>query len=193
MSTTIEKKIETLSPAEAKARFDAGELVLIDVRTEVEHAVVHAQGVEHHPLDRMDCAEIIKRYDGKLVACICKSGMRGSKAAQALLDAGATRVANIAGGTTAWEASGLPVNRVSNVMPLERQTLLVAGAIVMAGVLLGAFVHPYWYGLSGFVGCGLMFAGLTGFCGMGLVLARMPWNRNLNNKSCCGGQSCAAS
>lgn len=192
MDATKEKTILTLTPAEAKAKFDAGEMVLIDVRTEVEHAVVHAQGVQHHPLDRLNASDILKRYDGKLIGCICKSGMRGSKAAQALLDAGATCVANVAGGTTAWEASGLPVNRVSKVMPLERQTLLAAGAMVLTGVMLGWFVHPYWYGLSGFVGCGLMFAGLTGFCGMGMVLARMPWNRNLGQQSCCGGQSCAS-
>ncbi len=43
--------------------------------------------------------------------------------------------------------------------------------------MLGTFVHGGFYGLSGFVGAGLIFAGVTDWCGMGLLLARAPWNR----------------
>jgi hypothetical protein len=42
--------------------------------------------------------------------------------------------------------------------------------------LLSHWVHPWWIGLSGFVGAGLIFAGITDTCGMALLLARMPWN-----------------
>jgi hypothetical protein len=48
---------------------------------------------------------------------------------------------------------------------------------VVAGTLLGAFVHPAWLLLSGFVGAGLVFAGITNTCGLALLLARMPWNQ----------------
>ncbi|MGK8251302.1 YgaP-like transmembrane domain [Moraxella lacunata] len=34
-----------------------------------------------------------------------------------------------------------------------------------------------FYGVSGFVGAGLLFAGVTGFCGMARVLALLPYNR----------------
>ncbi len=185
-------KVTPLSPAEAKAKLDSGELVIIDVRTEVEHATVHAAGVHHVPLDRINTADLLKRFDGKTIACICKGGTRGGKAAQALLDAGAPSVANIVGGTQAWEAAGLPVEKSSNVIPIERQVLIAAGGLVVTGVALAYFVSPWWVSLSAFVGCGLMFAGISGFCGMALVLAKMPWNRNLSNKKC-GGQSCVAS
>ena len=50
--------------------------------------------------------------------------------------------------------------------------------MALAGVLLGAFVWPGFYVLSGFVGAGLTLAGITGFCGMARLLAHMPWNRN---------------
>jgi hypothetical protein len=63
------------------------------------------------------------------------------------------------------------------MIPLERQVLVAAGLLVLIGVLLGAFVHPGFYGVSAFVGAGLTVAGLTGFCGMALLLARMPWNK----------------
>jgi hypothetical protein len=45
------------------------------------------------------------------------------------------------------------------------------------GVVLGTTVNPWFYALSGFVGCGLVFAGITGTCGMASLLRRMPWNR----------------
>ena len=47
----------------------------------------------------------------------------------------------------------------------------------MIGVLLGTFVAPGFFGLSAFVGAGLMFAGVTGWCGMANLLRVMPWNR----------------
>ena len=58
-----------------------------------------------------------------------------------------------------------------------RQVQIAAGSLVLLGVLLGAFVAPAFYALSGFVGAGLLFAGASGFCGMARLLAAMPWNR----------------
>ncbi len=59
---------------------------------------------------------------------------------------------------------------------MMRQVQIVAG-VWYCGILLGAFLAPGFYVLSGFVGAGLMFAGITGFCGMAQLLALMPWNR----------------
>ncbi|MGO7251628.1 YgaP-like transmembrane domain, partial [Rhizobium brockwellii] len=47
-----------------------------------------------------------------------------------------------------------------------RQVQITAGALVLAGVLLGLFVTPGFFALSAFVGAGLTFAGVTGWCGM---------------------------
>jgi hypothetical protein len=58
-----------------------------------------------------------------------------------------------------------------------RQVQIAAGSMVVLGVLLGAFVTPGFYLLSGFVGAGLVFAGVTGTCGLARVLRMMPWNR----------------
>ena len=70
--------------------------------------------------------------------------------------------------------SGSIASSRSNLM---RQVQITAGALVLAGVLLGAYVAPGWYGLSAFFGAGLVFAGVTGWCGMAKLLAVMPWNR----------------
>jgi rhodanese-related sulfurtransferase len=82
------------------------------------------------------------------------------------------------GGIDAWRKAGLPVavDR-SQPIPTMRQVQIVAGSLVILGVVLGATVAPAFYAVSGFVGAGLVFAGVTGICGMERVLARMPWNR----------------
>lgn len=58
-----------------------------------------------------------------------------------------------------------------------RQVQLIAGGLVLLGVVLGFLVHPGFFALSGFVGAGLMMAGATGWCGMAVLLRTMPWNR----------------
>jgi rhodanese-related sulfurtransferase len=60
---------------------------------------------------------------------------------------------------------------------MMRQVQIVAGSLVLAGVLLGWLISPYFFGLAAFVGAGLTFAGISGFCGMAKLLAFLPWNR----------------
>jgi len=84
----------------------------------------------------------------------------------------------VTGGTAACATAGLPLDKISNgVISIERQVRIAAGTLVFGGVLLGANVHQGFYGLSGFIGFGLIFAGVTDWCGMGLLIARAPWNR----------------
>lgn len=82
-------------------------------------------------------------------------------------------------------AAGLPVVRGKKAVSLERQVRITAGSLVLIGAILGYFVHPYWIGLSAFIGAGLAFAGITDTCGMGMMLARMPWNQIPTNNSSC--------
>ena len=82
------------------------------------------------------------------------------------------------GGLDAWKKAGLPVS-LDRSQPIDimRQVQIAAGSLVLLGVVLGAFVSPNFYALSGFVGAGLTFAGISGFCGMARVLGAMPWNQ----------------
>ncbi|MCI1294357.1 MAG: DUF2892 domain-containing protein, partial [Acetobacter sp.] len=61
--------------------------------------------------------------------------------------------------------------------PLDRQVQLIIGLLVLTGSLLGFFVSPWYFLLTGFFGAGLTVAGLTGFCGLARVVAHAPWNR----------------
>jgi rhodanese-related sulfurtransferase len=181
--------IQTISPRELNEKCMQGEpLELIDVRTPVEYAEVHAKAVTRHmPLDRLE-PEKIPNGAGP-VYMICKSGARGARACEKLVAAGFNNVVNVEGGTSAWIEAGLPVVRGQKVISLERQVRIAAGILVLIGVALGAVIDEWFYLLSGFVGAGLVFAGITDFCGMGLLLARMPWN-NRNNST--GEMSCQA-
>ena len=170
----------TISPKELLEKQSQGETVeLIDVRTPLEFREVHAVLARNVPLDRLKPNEIASERNGSAdlpLYVICKSGSRGAKAAQAFVDAGHCNVVNVEGGTEAWAAAGLPVNRGKKAMSLERQVRLVAGFIVLVGALLGIVVHPYFAGIAAFVGAGLMFAAITDTCAMGMLIAKMPWN-----------------
>lgn len=171
----------TISPLELAALCRNGEpLELIDVRTPAEFGEVHVNVARNVPLDRLDPAAVKQGAAvaaGRPVYVICKSGGRGRQAAEKLAAAGIANVFNVEGGTAACEAAGLPLVRGKKVMSLERQVRIAAGSLVLTGIALSYFVHPYFIGLSAFVGAGLVFAGVTDTCGMGMMLARMPWNQ----------------
>jgi len=169
--------LKTISPQDAADLVHHG-AVLIDVRDADEHAREHIPGARHHALSRIDVETPVRAGDDILVFH-CRSGARTSGNAGRLAAAAQNCQAYILeGGLDAWKKAGLPV-RLDRKQPIEimRQVQIVAGTLILLGVLLGAFVAPGFYVLSGFVGAGLLFAGLSGFCGMARLLAVMPWNK----------------
>lgn len=180
--------VASISPKELHQKQLAGEsLELIDVRTPIEYRSLHATDARNIPLDQLSPSEMKTSHNGasqKPLYVICKSGSRGSKAAQMFFDAGHEDVVNVEGGTDAWAAAGLPVERGQQAMSLERQVRIAAGTLVLIGALLGLFVHPYFTGLSAFVGAGLIFAGVTDTCAMGMMIAKMPWNKITCDAGC---------
>jgi rhodanese-related sulfurtransferase len=170
----------SISPSETAARVRSGRVVLLDVRTPAEFRAVHAEGAINVPLESLS-SDAIQAATGSLagreVAFLCKSGMRAGKACEAMAGKWNIPHVKVEGGTDAWIAAGLPVQRGGFALPLDRQMRLVAGTLVLAGAALGWKVDPAWYGLSAFVGAGLAFSGITGICPMMSMLARAPWNR----------------
>lgn len=168
----------TITPAElAQLRWSGKPVQLIDVRTPAEFQEVHVDFARNVPLDQLQPEALMPGGNGEALYVICRSGSRGKQACQKLTAAGMP-VVNVEGGTAAWEAAGLPVVRgVAKVISLERQVRIAAGFLVVAGAVLAMTVHPYFAGLSAFVGAGLLFSGITDTCGMAMLLARMPWNQ----------------
>ncbi|HWG99172.1 MAG TPA: YgaP-like transmembrane domain, partial [Pilimelia sp.] len=93
-----------------------------------------------------------------------------------LAEAGLSGVHLLDGGITAWQAAGAPVRRGRSRWHLERQVRLVAGGLVLAGVL-GDLAVPGLRWLSAAIGAGLVVAALTNTCLLGSLLARLPGNR----------------
>lgn len=183
--------MQTITPQELSERLRDGEIELIDVRTPAEFREVHATVARNVPLDVLDPHALMASRNGRSgqpLYLMCKSGTRGGKAYQKFIDAGFENVINVEGGVQAWEAAQLPVVRGKKTMSLERQVRIAAGMFVLVGALLGFFVHPYFIGISAFVGAGLIFAGVTDSCAMGMLLAKMPWNQ----VGGCQGGSCSA-
>ena len=149
---------------------------MIDVRTPAEYGSMHANGAVNHPMESLDLEKIpfAKEHE---IHVICQSGGRSMKVSQKLDAAGFTNIVNVEGGTSAWHTAGLPVSEGKKAMSLERQVRIAAGSLVVLGVAVGQFVHPGGFGLSAFIGAGLIFAGVTDTCGMGMIIAKMPWNR----------------
>jgi rhodanese-related sulfurtransferase len=180
--------MQTITVTDLARKHPGGEVELIDVRTPVEFRELHAEGAKNVPLDSLDVQKIAESRNGRSgepMYVICRSGARGAKAVQKLIDAGITEAVNVEGGTLAWEQAGLPVRRGKKMMSLERQVRIAAGFLTLVGALLGFFVHPYFIALSAFIGAGLMFAGITDTCGMGMILAKMPWNRCGDDSGTC--------
>ena len=172
--------VTTISPRQLAELCSGGKIELIDVRTPVEFREVHVELARNVPLDRLDPTALAQARNGSRdepLYLICRSGSRGRQACEKFLAAGFTNVVNVEGGTLACAEAGLPVVRGKKAMSLERQVRIAAGSLVLLGLLLGWLVHPALFGLSAFVGAGLVFAGITDTCGMGMMLARMPWNQ----------------
>jgi hypothetical protein len=57
-------------------------------------------------------------------------------------------------------------------MTVERALRLIAGAFVTASVLLGMFVHPYFYWFTAFVGLNLFQSAFSNWCPMMAILRK---------------------
>jgi rhodanese-related sulfurtransferase len=176
---------QDLTPTELQRHLDAREPIqLVDVREAPEFAAGRLAGARLVPLSEIE--KRVAEFDrSQPLVLICRSGKRASQARERLVQLGFGNLACLAGGLAAWEAAGLPFEKDEHApWSLERQVRVAAGALVLAGVALGWLVHPGFYGLSAFVGAGLVFAGVSDWCGMGLLLAKAPWNRRSTCKRC---------
>ncbi|WP_017664581.1 rhodanese-like domain-containing protein [Porphyrobacter sp. AAP82] len=99
-----------LSPDELAAKIKAGNVRLIDVRTDAEVAQCTIPGAEHIALDTFDPARL-DLSDGREVVLYCRSGRRSAIAGENLAAVTGGPVEHLAGGILAWEAAGQPVGK----------------------------------------------------------------------------------
>lgn len=168
--------IRTISPQQAQTLGNS-EAVFIDIRAADEYARARIGNARHCPVERL-AADDSALQGAKVIVYYCKSGNRTRLSAAQLKVPEGTDAYILEGGLDAWSRAGLPVERSASApLELSRQVQIVAGSLIVLGVVLGVWVSPWFLGLAGFVGAGLVFAGISGFCGMARLLLLMPWNR----------------
>jgi glyoxylase-like metal-dependent hydrolase (beta-lactamase superfamily II) len=181
----------TVTPAELQAlRGQTPGPLLLDVRTPLEFESERIEGALNVPLEQLEDRLDQVAEQAELVV-VCRTGVRATLAAETLARAG-RRARVLDGGMVAWRRARLPMREGRKRLAVDRQVQLIAGSMVVTGVVLGAFVNPRFLVLAGFFGAGLTFAGATGTCGLAHVLMRMPWNRTVPPEAGSGGAVCAA-
>ena len=179
--------MKTISSSDFLKKFKAGDTVVLDVRSPDEYSYKHIPSSRNIPAEQLSArlGEIPTNSD---IYLICQSGVRSSAACQKLESLGLSQATSIEGGLNAYEKSGGAIAQDRQTLPIMRQVQIVAGTLVVLGIVLSQFLHPAFIYLALFVGCGLVFAGISGFCGMALLLNKMPWNKIQNKGSdtkCC--------
>jgi rhodanese-related sulfurtransferase len=153
---------------------------LIDVRELHEFDAGHIPGAKHVPLGTIRQAS--QPWDkGQPLMLVCKSGRRAEKARQLLAAEGFTTLVVLPGGMDAWSGAGQFAEAAERQSPrqswsMERQVRTAAGSLVLATLVPGALVSPYFLLGTTLIGAGLVYAGVSDTCMMAHALARMPWN-----------------
>ena len=178
MTTSTTTRPATLDAEQVRAWMagSAGPRI-VDVRTPGEFADVHVPGSYNVPLELLEehGRELAEHLDEDVVL-VCRSGARARRAEGALAEAGLPNLHVLDGGITAWESAGGDVGRGEGTWDLERQVRLVAGSIVLTGVLVSTVLPPAKWFAAG-IGAGLTGAALTDTCAMGVLLSKLPHNR----------------
>lgn len=163
---------------------------LLDVRSAMEYNEIHIKDSINIPIDML--AGKINEFvgAGKTYIVLCRTGNRSPMAADMLVQSGLPSVKVMNGGITRWRKERLPAERGQGGISLERQVRIIAGSLILSGILLSIFVNPWFLGISIFISSGLIFAGVTDNCMMGILLMKLPYNKKLYKVKSSGG-TCA--
>lgn len=58
-------------------------------------------------------------------------------------------------------------------MSVDRMVFVFAGCVVLLGIALAHFVHPWWIALPIFAGLNMIQAAFTGFCPAAMVFKKL--------------------
>ena len=103
-------RVKECTVAQAKARLDRGEALLLDVREDHEFEKDHAKGARHlgKGIIERDVETLISNKEEAIVL-YCGGGYRSVLAADALQQMGYTNVVSMDGGIKAWREAGYPI------------------------------------------------------------------------------------
>jgi adenylyltransferase/sulfurtransferase len=97
-----EEQISDITPRELKEKIDRGDdMQLVDVREEWEWQIARIPGARLIPVGTIE-DEASTLDPNREVVLFCKSGVRSVHAAEALADAGFSKITNVLGGISRW-------------------------------------------------------------------------------------------
>ena len=96
------------SPDDVQAMIDAGQIRLIDIRTDEEVATGVIPGAEHIAMNQFDTAQL-EKTDDRTVVLYCRSGRRSRLLGEKLATQTGQSVMHLEGGILAWQQAGKSV------------------------------------------------------------------------------------
>lgn len=182
--------VEALLPKEASEALSRnGNAKLLDVRSYEEFEEAHIKDSVNIPLDSLSSKLGQIGGNESDYILICRSGKRAAMAAEILVKNGFRSVKVLSGGVMQWEKEGLPLIKGRKVISIVRQVMIIAGSLILSGIILGIFVSPWFIAVSAFVSCGLIYSGITNNCMMAMLLMKLPYNKDIYKGS--SGLTCS--
>lgn len=179
-------QITYINAGELKEIIKNPDVHVYDIRERDEYQREHIIGSKNVPLSTFDSEQFAQLPDSDILVFHCQSGNRTKQCEPKLKQLNFKQVMVLQDGIQGWKKIGCTVNKnLKAPLPIMRQVQIVAGSLIVLGVVLGFTISPYFTLLSGFVGAGLLFAGVTGFCGMANLLMLLPYNRQQCTKPSC--------
>jgi sulfur-carrier protein adenylyltransferase/sulfurtransferase len=106
----VKTEIDEVDPVEARASFESGDPVILDVREQDEWDEGHIPGAVHIPRGNLESRIEAAAPDHEhAIVVYCGSGGRSAFAAKTLGELGYGDVASLKGGFTDWKRNGFPV------------------------------------------------------------------------------------
>ena len=107
-------KIRVVDPSTIRAWWEAGTVVLVDVRERDEYAAENIEGAINLPLSSFNAAQIPKLEAGQHLVIHCRSGVRCGTASGHLAASGwEGEIIRMRGGILGWKAADCPTRRGS--------------------------------------------------------------------------------
>lgn len=169
--------MDRIAPAKLAQLLADHPVTVFDVRSAAEYETAHIPGSIRVGLDELRAeVDTVAALLPDHAVVVCRSGQRAERACRALAATGRDDLRVLDGGIQAWEQAGGDVAWGRERWDLERQVRLVAGSLVLTGVLASLAWRPAVV-LAGAVGAGLTVAASTNTCALGMLLAKLPYNR----------------
>jgi len=147
---------------------------LVDIRSPQEFARATLPGAANLPLGAIE-----PMPDERSVVFICRTGRRSEMNAVELASLCKGQAYRLDGGIEGWRKAGLPiVTDASQAITPDRQALILAGAVILVGLLFGWVQSPLWFIPVVLVAADLFRTGVSGRSVIASGLAGLPINRD---------------